>query len=152
MKNAHYITVRVFIKPEEDEEKIKQTIQDIIGVDEKHFEKERVEVKKETVLGFQDRKIQKVMVTLHKNNKINDFLQRLNNNLNDEDLLALRKQDNRIDDDMNFYLRLRKKELLNGTYVLTDKGNCYHVKINLATYPKKKIKAKEIIRRVIKEV
>lgn len=152
MKNAHYISIRVFVKPNEDLEQIKKTLFELSGTKQDLFEKNNIYLTQEIVEGFNQKNITKLTLQIEKNKLINNFFQKLNDKLTNNELQALRKQENRLDTDMNFYLRLNKEELLKNNYKLTDKGNCYHVRVNLATYPKKKIKALEIINRIIKEV
>lgn len=152
MKNAHYITIRVFVKPEEDLEQVKKTLYKLSGTTKDLFEQNNISYTEEIVEGFNQKKITKLTLQIEKNRLINDFFEKLNQKLTNKELQALKKQENRIDDDMNFYLRLDKDKLKKDEYKLTDKGNCYHVRVNLATYPKKKIKALKIINRIIKEV
>ena len=54
------------------------------------------------------------------------------------------------DDDLNFFLRLEKPKLFNHEYWITDSGDCMHIKINLAAFPKKKEKAAPLIKEIFK--
>jgi len=67
--------------------------------------------------------------------KINEIIHELSNRINKQ----LNNQiESRLNDEGYFFIRLNKQLLLDNTYVLTDKGNCFHIKIKIAGYPAKR--------------
>ena len=66
-----------------------------------------------------------------------------------KELLRIQAE-SRIDHDLNFYLRLDKAKLLQGQYWITDEGDCFHIKISLAVFPKKLEKAIELAKEMFK--
>ena len=96
-----------------------------------------------------ERQIQIFEVDLEKDSEIREFLDFLVSKLNsDQKKLLLKQIHSRLDEELNFFLRLDKEKLINGEYWITDSGNCYHIKILLAVYPKKRAKGIEIIRKI----
>lgn len=147
MKIAHYIKITVFVKPEDDEDKINNKLLDLIPF---NLEKEKVELKQTKAKGFNEREINIFEINLVKDKHIELFLGSLINNLSKEAKeLILKQADSRIDQDCNFFLRLSKDKLINANeYWITDQGNCFHIKVNIAAFPKKKEKALEIIDKI----
>ena len=53
--------------------------------------------------------------------------------------LILEQIESRLDDNLDFFLRFDKKEYIeNNMLRLTDSGNCIHIKISVAAFPKKR--------------
>lgn len=50
-----------------------------------------------------------------------------------------------MEEDCVAYLRIDKDEIFNKKITLTNDGNCFHVKLKIAAYPKKKENALEIL-------
>ncbi len=60
--------------------------------------------------------------------------------------LLVRQAESRLDKDLYFYIRLDKSKLIEtGKYWITDDGNCYHIKIALAAFPRKRDVAVELL-------
>ncbi|MFW6450321.1 MAG: RNA-binding domain-containing protein, partial [Nanoarchaeota archaeon] len=55
----------------------------------------------------------------------------------------------RIDENCKCYIRLDKESLFNGEYKLVFDGNCFHIKISLAVFPKRKKKAEELVKKTL---
>jgi len=49
----------------------------------------------------------------------------------------------------NFYVRIDKDKFLKDKYIITDSGNCIHIKITVAAFPKTKDNAKKEIESII---
>lgn len=91
----------------------------------------------------------KIEFSLNKDKHINDFLKKLSGELGKSQCELLVSQENRIDDECNYFIRLEKNELKEkNKFILTDSGNCFHIKIKLACYPNKK----EVAMNVVKEI
>jgi len=145
MKLANKVKINVFVKPEEDEQKIVEALKQLLPFD---LEKEKIMRKKSTVQGFDERKIIIYDITLQKENHTNTFLKFLKQKLNDEQREMLVRQENRLDDDCCFYMRLDKQKLLNNEFYVTDEGECFHITFCVAAFPKKKECAREVVKKM----
>ena len=136
MKIAHTITITVFTKEDEDKQKIKEKLLELIpeGID-----KEKLKIEEQTATGFNEKKITITKLTLEKENHTTKFLKNLFSKLSNEQKNMLSKQkESRTDEECNFYIRLDKEKLNQGQYHITDEGNCYHIKTSIAAFPAKK--------------
>ena len=145
MKLANKVKINVFVKPEEDEQKIVDALKQLLPFD---LEKEKIELKRSSAQGFNERKIIIYDVVLEKENHTNNFLKFLKQKLNDSQKEMLVRQENRLDDDCCFYMRLDKQKLLNNEFYITDGGECFHITFCVAAFPKKKECAKEIVKKI----
>lgn len=149
MKYIHSIRIKVFSKPEDDEEKIKAVFPALIPFD---LEKEKIELKTETVTGAMEQKINIFQVILQKQRHTQDFFKYLMSKLGEEQKNTLLTQkESRTDENSDFFIRLDKDKLLNGEYLLTDSGNCFHIKIAIAAFPARKETALKIIDKLFLE-
>ena len=49
------------------------------------------------------------------------------------------QKESRLDDNLDFFLRFGKDEYIrNDKLMLTDSGNCFHIKISIDAFPKKR--------------
>lgn len=146
MKVAHSIKISVFTKPEDDKEKIKKGLLSLVPFD---IEKEGVFLEEKKAQGFDDREIVIYTIALKKDRHIREFTNSLFSRLDDRQKQLLKRQtESRVDDDCNFFIRLDKEKLLDGGLLVTDSGNCYHVKIQIAAFPSRKeaaVKAAEAL-------
>jgi len=149
MKFAHSVKITVFVKEGENEEKIKSCMSSLIPLD---LEKEKIGMHQQTAHGFNEKKIKILEIVLEKDRHIQMFLENLIKNLSNETKeLLLRQAESRLDNDCNFFLRFSKDKIINENELwLTDQGNCFHIKISIAAFPKKRDIALEIIRNVFK--
>jgi len=149
MKIANSIKITVFVKEGEDEEKVRGRLLSLFPFD---IEEEKIELKEDVATGFNDKKIKVLEVVLEKERHIEAFLENLKKEMMDEvNERILMQAESRLDDECNFFLRFSKKKLMEENDLwLTDQGNCFHIKINVAAFPKKKENALEIIRNVFK--
>ena len=143
MKIAHNIKVSVFCKENEDEKVILDNLLALFPFEIKK------QLKKTKATSHDELPIMIFEVELVRDREIKEFLDFLKGKLSDEQKELLIKQLNtRLDEELNFFIRLDKEKLFNGEYWITDEGNCYHIKILLAAYPKKREAGEEIIRKV----
>ena len=137
MKIAHQIKIKVFSyeKNNEDEKLILDKFLQLFPF---NLEYEKVNLKKTYVEGFHGTKITIFEVTLAKERHTNQFIENLTKNLDAEQKkLILPQIESRLDNNLDFFLRFDKKEYLeNNKLILTDSGNCFHMKISIATFPK----------------
>ena len=145
MKLCNIIKVTVFAKPEDDCEKIGKAFQSLFPFD---FAEEKISFIKQKAHGFNEREIIVYEADLEKDRHINAFLKGLNAKLNQEQKDLLLRQDNRLDEHLNFFIRLDKPKLLDGEHYITDDGDCFHIKMNVASFPRNKKRAKEVLREI----
>jgi RNA binding exosome subunit len=142
---AHQVELTVFSTPEDDEAAVYKNLLLLLPFD---TEAEKLKVEKTNASGFSERKIVIMRLILSKQRHINPFLEKLADLLNQEQKeLLLRQAESRLDENMYFFLRLDKPRLAGeGKCWLTDDGNCYHIKLSLAPFPRKRENALEIVR------
>ncbi|MBI2133296.1 hypothetical protein HYU11_01290 [Candidatus Woesearchaeota archaeon] len=146
MKIANSIKISVFAKEDENEAAIEEKLRELTSLD---LEKEKINVKKQTATGFNEKKIRIMEIVLEKDRHIKAFIGFLKENLGEKQKeILLRQKESRLDNNLNFFIRLDKEKLLNNEFWITDSGNCFHIKANIAAFPKKKEKAVEIIKSI----
>ena len=125
-------------KHDDNEEIIKRKLLVLIPFD---MEKEKIQLKETNAAGSNQSEIKIFEIELKKDRHINEFLENLNNKLDIEQKeLLIRQINSRLDNDLNFFIRLDKEKLLNDNLCITDSGNCFHIRIYLAAFPAKTIK------------
>lgn len=148
MNYAHNVIVTVFAKEEENTEEIITGLKRLFPF---NLADEKLKIRQETAAGVNDNKIAIFTITLEKARPMNQFLQNLNEKLTAEQKeLLLEQKESRLDEELIFYIRLCKKDLINGKYELTDGGDCYHIRIHIAAFPAKRGPALEIIEKIFK--
>ena len=147
MKVANSIKINVFIKEGEDEEKVKQKLLSLIP-----FSIEESPISKNSATGFNESKITIYEILLEKDRHIKEFLDNLIAKLDDEiKERILQQAESRLDEEGNFFLRFKKDKYMDENKLyLTDQGNCFHIKINIAAFPKKREIELGIIRNIFK--
>ena len=143
MKNCHNVILRVFVYEHEDNARILETLKELSGAEVKVSSTE-------TKAGDEKSLIIIHKVTLAKDRQINAFLKKLTSSLSEEQKEMLIRQENRLDDDGNYFVRLDKNKLLEGIYHITDRGSCFHIRLCLAAFPKTKEKCLQKIREIFK--
>ena len=147
MKIANNVSLRVFCRDEEDKDLIVSRLKSLIPFD---TEKEKIKISEKTAQGFGEKAIHVIRAELTKERHIKAFLENLFLRLGEEKSTLLEQIDSRLDDDLNFFIRLDKEMLLKDRFVLTDSGRCYHVRINVASFPKSREKGMEILKQALK--
>ncbi|MBS3131773.1 hypothetical protein J4212_05045 [Candidatus Woesearchaeota archaeon] len=135
MKQAHSITLKVFVKEGEDYGKIKEAFLSFLPFE---LEKEKIKINEISAKGFEEKKIIILESILTKERHTNKFLESLLEKLESgEKQRILLLKEPRLDENADFFLRFEKNELLeNRKLALTDSGNCFHIKISIAAFPK----------------
>lgn len=134
-KLIHNISVTVFEKNKDNITQCKEAFTYLLPLD---FEKEKIHVSLESVEGFQQKTISilRLKTTKKRHNEL--LMQTLFSKLNDIDKKRIGKQYlTRLNQDGYFFIRLKKKQFLKNNFVLTDSGDCFHIKIKLAGFPAK---------------
>ncbi len=135
MKIAHFIEVSVFAKPEENVEDIGQGLIDLIPF---KLENEKINLTEQAASSFEGRIIKIFTVILTKEKHTNKFLEYLLKKLSEHTKQTIKTQlESRVDEELHFYLRFDKTQWISERKLfLTDSGDCYHIKITVAAFPK----------------
>ena len=148
MKQIHNITITIFRKKDEDQNLTKETLLNFLPDD---LEKEKILIEETLLKAEHGDDLIKYLVKLTKERHTKQVIKILKEQLGEDQIKRLRTEENRVDDDGMFYLRLDREKLENEEKTeLTDKGDCFHFKIMLACYPKTKTKAIEIAKEIWK--
>jgi RNA binding exosome subunit len=160
MKLANNIKVTVFIKttdksvesvsqdlqkPEEDENSLKDKFLELFPF---NLEDEKILLKRSKATGFNQKEIIIYEVELNKDKHTNSFLKNLKEKLDEQQKIMLVRQEDRLDECLNFFIRLDKESLLNGQYQVTDCGQCIHIRISIAAFPRKREVALEVVKKI----
>lgn len=146
MRVVNNISVRVFCREVKDRELIVTKLKLLLPFD---LEKEKVKIEERSAEGFEDRQIKIFSVELNRERHTNAFINNLIENLGEEKKTLLEQLESRLDNELNFFIRLDKEMLLKGRFVLTDSGNCYHIRINIASFPKSRANAVNAIKNIL---
>ena len=149
MKHIYNACITVFLKPEEYVgkehiiEKYKKVFHKLVPLD---FEKEKLVIIEERVESFENRTIKILKLDVTKEAQTNVFLKTLNNLLTKEEKKKILDQrQSRLDEELCFYIRLDKEALLKDVVELTDSGDCFHIKMHVAAFPKKSEAALKVV-------
>ncbi|MFH1072549.1 MAG: RNA-binding domain-containing protein [Nanoarchaeota archaeon] len=150
MKSCHNLSVRVFAKQDDDEERIKETLANLFPFP-LNDETEKVHLERTVATGVDEQsRIIIYEINLTKDRHINAFLEKLSAALSEEQKALLIRQTNRLDDNHYFFLRLDKRKLMDGIYWLTDSGDCFHIRMCIATYPKNRENCYAVVKQIFK--
>ena len=132
---VHNVEIRVFCKPEDSLDKVRKSLLSFIPFD---LSKEKVKLNEKSTSGFGERKIVILEIKLNKQRYVIQSLRNLNKMLNNDQKDLIKSQvESRLDDEGYFYLRFDKHMLIDeGKLWLTDKGDCYHIRLSIAAFPK----------------
>ncbi|MFC1769041.1 RNA-binding domain-containing protein [Nanoarchaeota archaeon] len=145
-KLVNTLQITVFVKSGEDLSIVMSKLKEIVPFD---FKKEKIKIEETNATGVDENPIKIIRILLLKGRLIKPFIELMKNNLSsDQKKLILKQINSRLDENMDFFIRLDKDKLLNGEYFLTDGGNCFHFKMNIACFPKKRINAEIAIREI----
>jgi len=152
MKYAHFVKAKVF-SYEKDNEDERPILDKFLQLFPFNLEDEKISLKKTNAEGFKENKITIFEVDLKKQKHINDFVSNLIKKLDEEQKkLILGQAETRLDENLDFFLRFDKGEYLNNDkLILTDSGNCFHIKISIAAFPKKRNIGLEILKKVFEK-
>ena len=147
MKYAHLIKLTVFSYENENSQAVLDAFLNFFPF---NLEENKVDFRKTNAHGFNESKIEILEVTLAKANLINQFLNNLLKNLDETQKNTILQQvESRLDKNFDLFLRFDKDSWINGKkLILTDSGKCFHLKISIATFPKKR----EIALNIVKEL
>lgn len=149
MKLAHHITISVFSHEDKGEDPglLKEKLISLVDLD---VIDEKIKLEKTNAQGFNEKKISIYNLVLEKDRHIIHFVARIKELLSKSDLEKLLTQlESRLDEELNFFLRVNKnKWMASGELELTDSGDCFHIKVSVAAFPKKRGIAKGIVQKM----
>jgi RNA binding exosome subunit len=148
MKLVNNIQLRVFANPQEDKEKIKTTFLNLAGYSPEQILEEKINFKQTNAKGFSQKIIVIMEIKFDKERHCNKFLKRINSLLSAEQKQILIEQVNRLDENLNFFMRFDKTEMLEGNYVLTDSGDCFHISMNIEAHPRRADVAHKVVKQI----
>ena len=145
MKYAHSVEIRVFAKEHDNIGRIVRGLQDLVP-----FDLASVPIKVETAYGQYDDKIKIITILLEKKTHTTKTVENIMAKLsrNQKNMLWEQRQ-SRLDEDLNFYIRLDKNKLMEGDFRITDSGKCFWIRFSIAAYPHKRSVAKKIIQQLV---
>ncbi len=149
MKFANSIKLSVFSYPEEDSGKIKEAFLSFFpfSLDEK-----KIPLKKTNATGFNERKIEIFEAILAKQNLVRQFLENLLDKMTKAQKEIIAGQiESRLDENLDFFIRFDKGEwTVERKLCLTDSGKCFHLKISISAFPKKREIAACLVKELLK--
>ena len=150
MKFLNNAVLSVFARPaEEDAAAIKKALIELVPLD---LAQEKIAVEQQSAEGFSDQKIHIYTIMLTKTAHTNAFLKGLLNRLTTEQKEQLLDQrESRLDNELHFFIRFDKSAWLNNReLIITDAGNCFHVKLQLAAFPARRPDALLLVEKIFK--
>lgn len=137
MKYAHLVKLTVFSYEHENKDSIQDAFLRFFPFNPGD---NGIALKKSIATGFNERNIGILEVMLDKNSLVDQFLEFLIGSLDESQRkLILEQAESRLDKNLDFFLRFDKESWINGKkLLLTDSGRCFHVKISIAAFPKKR--------------
>ncbi|MBI4439784.1 hypothetical protein HY638_02325 [Candidatus Woesearchaeota archaeon] len=147
MKLAHTIQVTVFAKA--GEEMVLSRLKELFPFD---LEQEKIPIESTKATAADESAILIYKVVLTKERHTNPFIDNLREKLSaDQKQLLIRQLHSRLDEDMDFFIRLEKDKLIDeNIFQVTDSGNCFHIRISIASFPKKRSVAEKVIQEIFK--
>jgi len=149
MKLLHHVWITVYVKPTDDEETVSKTILKFFPLD---LAKEKIKIYRKTAIGFEEKKIIVLQLHIEKQMHIKLFLETLDSHLTKvQKKKLITQKESRLDADNQFFIRFDKSKLVKGNkFTLTDKGNCFHIKMSVAAYPTTRVNALDAITNIFK--
>ena len=115
------------------------------------FDKEKMRVAEENAESFEGRKIKILTLEVSKEAHTNLFIKTLKDLIGADQCQTLLEQRwSRLDDELYFYIRLEKDALLENKYILTDGGDCFHIRMHIAAFPKDREKALKVVEEIFR--
>ncbi len=146
MKLAHYLAARVLCS-KTDAEKTSSALKELLSSGNSHSEIPVTESP-----GEEPTQLVLLSSFLKKESDINHLLKYIIKNISakDRELIA-DEAEMRVDDHLDFFIRLDKEAwILGRKIILTTLGDCFHLTISLAAFPKRKDRAVALVRQIFK--
>jgi len=139
----------VFAKEEESLAAVKEGLVALLAFD--NPENENIMIEQRIATGFNERRISIFSTKLSKERHTFQFIRRLIGLISKKDMARIRKElESRVDEECNFFLRFEKGPWNEGRkLVLTDSGECYHIRMSVAAFPAKREVALAVLRELL---
>ena len=135
-KQIHSIKINVFEKNQDEIETINQVYQYLLPLD---FKKEKINILHEQLEGFNQKIIYSITLETIKKRHNMMLVEAIFGNLEKNEIKKIYDQiESRLSDEGDFYMRLDKQSLLDKSFIITEDGDCFHIKIKIAGYPAKR--------------
>lgn len=114
---------------------------------------EKLEIETTKAIGFNERVIHILRIRLRKQRNINVFLKWFVSSLaSSQKQLLVDEVESRIDERLDFFVRLDKQGWMSQQKVwLTESGQCFHIRISLAVFPRKRELAVKLIQELLQK-
>ncbi|MBS3135752.1 hypothetical protein J4401_02220 [Candidatus Woesearchaeota archaeon] len=147
MKYAHRLDLTVYSKPEDNENEIVSGLRRFFPYS---LADEKIAIERGIAGSREEKKITILRIILEKSSHINKMLSHLCSKIGSEQKDTIFEQiESRLDRRNDFFLRFDKHNLAkNNIFSLEDKGDCYHLRISIASFPKKRENAMEVVRNI----
>lgn len=145
MKFFNNVTISVFSHEQENINELEKGFRNFLDI---NYDDEKISIDSKKAQGFNEKKITILSLRLEKQKHIKTMLDSLLEKLESSQIQTVIYQlDSRVDNACNFFIRLDKKSVLNNQFEITDSGDCYHLRFNVAAFPKSKENALVIVRK-----
>lgn len=149
MKYAHAVKLRAIVSPSR-EEQVKERVKGLLGLPLDVVEEEEdVTFDVDEAEDFSGNELRFVRTSFTATRNTNRVLTSLRDGLSEGDREMIAGQHDRLDEDLNFHVRLDLDAFLDGAFIVTESGDCLHLRVKVAAYPAKQEKAKAIIREML---
>lgn len=149
MKYAHAIKLRVIVSPEE-EDVVKRKVKALLGLPlDEVDEEEDVSFSVDEAEDFEGNELRLVRTEFRKTRNTNRVLATLREELSRGDREMIAGQMDRLDDELNFHVRLDLDAFLDDVFIVTEGGDCVHLRVKVAAYPAKPVRAKPVIEEML---
>lgn len=145
MKYAHAIRLRAIVSPER-EALVKEKMKELLGLPLSVVEEEEdVSFDVDEAEDFSGNELRFVRTEYTKTRNTNRVLESLREGLSRGDREMIAGQMDRLSDDLEFHIRLDLDSFLDDVFIVTESGDCLHVRVKVAAYPAKRSKAERVV-------
>jgi RNA binding exosome subunit len=139
-KIIHNIKLTVFSKDGESHAEIAQSLIELVPLD---LGKEKIVLNKQLATGCDDSEIRIFSILLKRQRNVKSFIVFLQNALTSlQKKILVNQAESRLDENLFFYIRFDKSSWLEKRkFNITDSGDCFHLKISIASFPASREKA-----------
>ena len=150
MKYVHWITIRVFLEASEDSVKTKEALSTLVGKEKANnplIKQQQLITPQEAQKTPDATPLNMLLIKLTKQQQIKYVIKQLHENLSQEQRNILISQNDRVDEQCRFFLRLKKEAFVNHQkYIVTQRGSCIHFTFLIASYPANKNNALKVVK------
>lgn len=117
------------------------------------FQKEKIAIDEDSFIDSHEQKKYIISVQVTKQTHIAKTMDYIMSQLSHETIqLLLEQLEQRIDDELHFYMRFCASQLEQKKFIITQSGNCVHCDATIASYPKRKDVAIDTVKKYLNQV